>query len=135
MYSKEEKHLDETEKIMKDHVEYGKMSLTIENVNVVIIFIYRSEKYPMPRFRNDLAMLIEENEREKNVIILGDMNCESTLILSEDFDQIIKEPTTCEQTRIDQAYVKLEGLHAKGYVLYKCFEESYHHPICVNITI
>ena len=133
IYSKEKKHLDNTQSIMKDHVEYGKISLMIENVKVVIIFMYRSEKYPMHQFRSDLAMLIDKNEGEKNVVILGDMNCESNLIFSEDYDQIIDEPTTCELTRIDHAYVKLEDFDANGLVLYKSFVESYHHPICVHL--
>ena len=40
IYSKAKKNLDQTQAIMKDHVEYGKISLTIENKKIIIIFIY-----------------------------------------------------------------------------------------------
>ena len=132
IYSKEESHLQNTEAIMKDHVEYSRIAMTIEQHSLVIIFLYRSEKYPLRQFRNDLDMLVTENEKEKNVIILGDWNNEDRLIDSS-YEQLIQEPTTRDRTTIDQAYVKLEHFKVQGLVLYKSFVESTHHPICLNI--
>ena len=134
VYSKKEEDVHNIETIMRNDVEYGKITISLEAKTLIILFLYRSEKYPLRQFKDDLDDLVKENENETNVIILGDMNTEE-LLIKGDYVQLVNEPTTREGTRIDQAYVKLEGLHAKGYVLYKCFEESYHHPICVNITI
>jgi hypothetical protein len=78
-------------------------------------------------------MLVEENKNERNVIILGDMNTEDILIQC-DYEQLIKNSTTCEGTIIDKIYTRLADFDTEEYVLYKSFEESYHHPILVNLT-
>ena len=125
--------MDSIEEIMRENVEYCKISTSIFGKDIVIIFLYRSKKYLERQFKSDLDMLVSEHENVRNIIILGDSN-EEALLIEKGYDQIIMEPTTRERTRIDQAYVKLKDFNAEGLVLYKCFEESYHHPICVCIT-
>jgi hypothetical protein len=137
LYSKIPINDNDVQKIMKDDVEYGRYKTLIKGKEIVVLFIYRSEKYRIGKFKNDLNILVDELKEERNVLIIGDMNTEECLIQSDEYQQIIQSPTTSglHGKIIDQAYVKLTDFLAIGQVLYKSFFKSHHHPICINLQL
>ena len=133
LYSKTAITENNVKHIMEDDVEFGRFETKIEGNDIIILFIYRSEKYSINLFKNKLQTLIIEHQDKKNVVIMGDMNTEECL-LADDYQLIIQSPTTFKMKRkIDHAYVKLTNFIATGHVLYKSFLTSHHHPICINL--
>ena len=58
------------------------------------------------------------------------MNTEELLITLPGYKQHIQCQTTSGMhgKRIDQAYARLKDFSADGFVLYKSFSKSHHHP-------
>jgi hypothetical protein len=136
-YSKQAIIQDNLQQNLHDDVEYGQYEAIIERNRLVMIFMYRSQKYNIQKFRHDLNVMVDHLKEEGNILIIGDMNSEENLIDSKEYHQLIKSPTTSglHGRIIDQAYVKLTDFTATGHVLYKSFIKSYHHPICINLQI
>jgi hypothetical protein len=137
LYSKTPINDNNIQQIMRNDIEFGRYKTSIKGKDIVVIFIYRSERYNISLLRNDLMILVDELQVEKNVLIIGDMNTEECLIQSNKYQQIIQSTTTSglHGKIIDQAYVKLTDFHATGFVLYKSFIKSHHHPICINLKL
>ena len=76
---------------------------------------------------------IDKTKTEKCVIFPNPRSCK---LKSNNFvKQLIDSPTCSgiKGKRIDHAYAAFSDFKATGHVLYKCFVNSYHHPICVNV--
>ena len=119
----------------KENLEIVQYSVNIHGQNLRIIFLYRSNKYSISTFKQNLQKLVQNNEQERNLVIIGDMNEENTVIPDNRFSQLIDGPTTSgiKGKTIDHAYARIADFNVSGHVLYKCFVNSYHHPICVNL--
>jgi hypothetical protein len=114
LYSKTAINDNNLQQIMRNDVEYGRYKTSFKGKEIVVLFIYRSEKYSICQFRNHVMHLVDELQGAKNVLIIGDMNTEECLIQSDKYQQIIQSPTTSglHGKIIDQAYVKLTDFHA-----------------------
>ena len=135
MYSKIGTALHSIEVDQSENLEIVQFSVNVQSKALRIVFLYRSKQHPVSMLKQNLAGVIDYNEDERNLIIIGDMNTEDSVIDDERFLQQIDGPTTSgiKGNKIDHAYTRLADFDSTGHVLYKCFTNSYHHPICVNL--
>jgi hypothetical protein len=137
LYSKELIPENKTDSKIFPHIETVKFEVEISNKKLLIMFMYRSQQYPIKYCKEMLLQAVEEFKDIPNVLIMGDMNTTDNILPNCPYNQIISCQTTSGiyGNIIDHAYVKLHDFNAKGHVLYKSFTKSYHHPICVNLNI
>ena len=135
MYRKIGTALHSIEVDQSENLEIVQFSVNVQSKAVRIVFLYRSKQHPVSMLKQNLAGVIDYNDDERNLIIIGDMNTEDSVIDDERFLQQIDGPTTSgiKGNKIDHAYTRLADFDSTGHVLYKCFTNSYHHPICVNL--
>ena len=121
---------------ISQHLEMVQFQVYVQNIQVTIIFLYRSQQHPLVLFKDFLYSAILEHKDTRNLIIIGDVNTQDNIIEDCSFKQLIESPTTSgiNGSTIDHAYVKLSDFKGSGHVLYKSFIKSYHHPICLNLT-
>ena len=135
MYSRIGINVNVTDIFQQENLEVVQFSVNLLNIDIKIIFLYRSLQHPLSKFKLNLQHILQQNSHHRNLLILGDCNAEENIIVDTSFLQLIDAPTVSgiKGSRIDHAYARLPDFKCSGHVLYKCFVKSYHHPICVNL--
>ena len=113
----------------------------IPDINLVVVTIYRTQKYQIGKFLGNLNCLIEDiSKLSERMIIVGDFNQdilkEEKSVLnfmeSKEFKQIVLDATTEGGTLIDHVYIRnCADVHIKILPTYY----SYHDAIEIKFNI